>query len=401
MVAYTFATSRHARCLRAWCAHLHSLRNAILKCFIVPVLACLNYRIEDLFCCARAKAVYVCVRARVCYLTCSRHVRRECCVAVTISRAPKKAASKSSAAHHPFSKATMNSNRNKDSDRYAQPLTSYPVAHARNVLQQKVNISKASRGVLDSDVWRDSVASHTKITGVASSRKPGLTPTHSPFCRITAGSKVDVEWSAEKRRSAELRASVSPLPTDATSPSPTHATATGSNRLRPLSAGEDFHPVDQHHTRSETNFPGATPTLIGSDKNSRNTLSVSPSPINPHAKSNPLRPRSGGRGASGAAIGGKFGVGSKVMIQRSGGSVMGTVTFCGMTHLGAGQYVGVELLFASNVQEDPDAPLHSGTVDDREYFVCKHGRGLLVPASKATWNGFRVSTLLSTKSTQK
>lgn len=75
---------------------------------------------------------------------------------------------------------------------------------------------------------------------------------------------------------------------------------------------------------------------------------------------------------------------------------MGVVKFIGETHLGVGQFVGVELPHAEDIRKLKNL-LHSGQVDGREYFTCKEGTGLLVPAMQAKWNGFKVGTLLSAK----
>ena len=133
---------------------------------------------------------------------------------------------------HPFSSSAMNATRAKGSDLYAQPLSAYPMAHARELLLQKkgTNISMASR-------------SSTATFG------------NGGDARANAAIEVVAPTSqAAGRKSSRLRS----------------------------------------------------------------------------------RMHNGPNGAG-------FGIGSKVMIQRSGNSVMGLTKFVGETHLGVGRFIGVEV----------------------------------------------------------
>lgn len=67
------------------------------------------------------------------------------------------------------------------------------------------------------------------------------------------------------------------------------------------------------------------------------------------------------------------------------------VKFIGATHLGDGQWIGVELSGA----DAADHGSHSGTVDGHKYFKCKKGLGVLVPASKVSWRGRNVANVLA------
>ena len=88
-----------------------------------------------------------------------------------------------------------------------------------------------------------------------------------------------------------------------------------------------------------------------------------------------------------------FGVGSRVLVKRKTASRMGKVLFIGATHLGTGTYIGVELSASNDGGKLGSLELHSGTVDGREYFKTRTGRGVLVKSSSVYWYSRRVSDL--------
>ena len=88
-----------------------------------------------------------------------------------------------------------------------------------------------------------------------------------------------------------------------------------------------------------------------------------------------------------------FGVGSRVLVKRKAASRMGKVMFIGATHLGPGTYIGVELSASGDGGKLGSLELHSGTVDGREYFKTRTGRGVLVKASAVYWYSRKVSDL--------
>jgi len=88
-----------------------------------------------------------------------------------------------------------------------------------------------------------------------------------------------------------------------------------------------------------------------------------------------------------------FGVGSRVLVKRKTASRMGKVMFIGATHLGPGTYIGVELAASSDGGKLGSLELHTGTVDGREYFKTRTGRGVLVKASSVYWYSRKVSDL--------
>lgn len=107
-----------------------------------------------------------------------------------------------------------------------------------------------------------------------------------------------------------------------------------------------------------------------------------------NASSTAGRPSQHAASAIAATIASDFGLEARVMVL--GVKKMGWVKFIGPTHLGDGTYIGVELSGADAAENGE----HSGTVDGTKYFKCKRGHGVLVPASKVSWRGRKVSTVL-------
>eukprot|EP00040_Diaphanoeca_grandis_P037699 m.247999 g.247999 ORF g.247999 m.247999 type:complete len:702 (+) comp33863_c0_seq1:233-2338(+) len=82
-----------------------------------------------------------------------------------------------------------------------------------------------------------------------------------------------------------------------------------------------------------------------------------------------------------------FQVGSKVLADKT---EMGIVKYIGGVDFDEGIYIGIALTGPKAIA----AGKHNGTVDGRRYFKTTSKVGVLLPASKVTWRGHRVSSLL-------